>query len=33
MFEGAGFAVVADRASDPSSKVRRVVVRRELAAT
>jgi ribosomal protein S18 acetylase RimI-like enzyme len=30
MFEKAGFDVVADRASDPSSKVRRVVVRREL---
>lgn len=30
MFERAGFAVVADRASDPSSKVRRVVVRRDL---
>ena len=30
MFERAGFDVVADRASDPSSKVRRVVARREL---
>ena len=30
MFERAGFAVVADRASDPSSGHRRVVVRREL---
>ena len=30
MFERAGFSVVADRASDPSSKVRRVVVRRDL---
>lgn len=31
MFERAGFLVVADRASDPSSRHRRVVVRRELA--
>ena len=31
MFERAGFAVVADRASDPSSGTQRVVVRRELA--
>jgi ribosomal protein S18 acetylase RimI-like enzyme len=31
MFERAGFAVVADRASDPSSNHQRVVVRRELA--
>jgi len=31
MFERAGFRVVADRASDPSSRNRRVVVRRELA--
>lgn len=30
MFERAGFGVVADRASDPSSRHRRVVVRREL---
>jgi ribosomal protein S18 acetylase RimI-like enzyme len=30
MFERVGFTVVADRASDPSSKSRRVVVRREL---
>ncbi len=30
MFERAGFEVVADRASDPSSRYRRVVVRREL---
>lgn len=30
MFERAGFVVVADRASDPSSKHPRVVVRREL---
>ena len=30
MFERAGFMVVADRASDPSSRHRRVVVRREL---
>jgi ribosomal protein S18 acetylase RimI-like enzyme len=30
MFERAGFTVVADRASDPSSSRRRVVVRREL---
>lgn len=30
MFERAGFRVVADRASDPSSSVQRVVVRREL---
>ena len=30
MFERAGFRVVADRASDPSSSHRRVVVRREL---
>jgi GNAT superfamily N-acetyltransferase len=30
MFERAGFAVVAERASDPSSRRRRVVVRREL---
>lgn len=30
MFERAGFAVVADRASDPSSSHQRVVVRREL---
>jgi ribosomal protein S18 acetylase RimI-like enzyme len=30
MFERAGFRVVADRASDPSSRHRRVVVRREL---
>ena len=30
MFERAGFSVVADRASDPSSSHRRVVVRREL---
>ena len=30
MFEKAGFRVVADRASDPSSRTRRVVVRREL---
>ena len=29
-FERVGFSVVADRASDPSSKSRRVVVRREL---
>jgi GNAT superfamily N-acetyltransferase len=33
MFERAGFRVVADRASDPSSRYRRVVVRRELAST
>jgi GNAT superfamily N-acetyltransferase len=32
MFERAGFEVVADRASDPSSRQRRVVVRRELGA-
>jgi GNAT superfamily N-acetyltransferase len=32
MFERAGFAVVADRASDPSSRHRRVVVRRDLGA-
>lgn len=31
MFERAGFRVVADRASDPSSSHQRVVVRRELA--
>ncbi len=31
MFERAGFRVVAERASDPSSRYRRVVVRRELA--
>jgi ribosomal protein S18 acetylase RimI-like enzyme len=31
MFERAGFRVVADRASDPSSRHRRVVVRRDLA--
>ena len=31
MFERAGFRVVADRASDPSSRHQRVVVRRELA--
>lgn len=31
MFERAGFTVVADRASDPSSSRQRVVVRRELA--
>ena len=31
MFERAGFRVVADRASDPSSSSQRVVVRRELA--
>lgn len=31
MFERAGFQVVADRASDPSSSRQRVVVRRELA--
>jgi ribosomal protein S18 acetylase RimI-like enzyme len=30
MFERAGFAVVADRASDPSSSRQRVVVRKEL---
>jgi GNAT superfamily N-acetyltransferase len=30
MFERAGFHVVADRASDPSSRLHRVVVRREL---
>ena len=30
MFEGAGFRVVAERASDPSSSHQRVVVRREL---
>ena len=30
MFEHAGFAVVADRASDPSSSRQRVVVRKEL---
>ena len=30
MFERAGFSVVAERASDPSSSRRRVVVRREL---
>ena len=30
MFEQAGFSVVADRASDPSSSHQRVVVRREL---
>jgi GNAT superfamily N-acetyltransferase len=30
VFEDAGFAVVADRASDPSSSNQRVVVRREL---
>jgi hypothetical protein len=30
MFERAGFAVVADNASDPSSAHQRVVVRREL---
>jgi GNAT superfamily N-acetyltransferase len=30
MFERAGFLVVADRASDPSSSRQRVVVRREL---
>jgi hypothetical protein len=30
MFERAGFEVVADRASDPSSSRQRVVVRREL---
>jgi len=30
MFKRVGFAVVADRASDPSSKSPRVVVRREL---
>jgi hypothetical protein len=33
MFERAGFRVVADRASDPSSAHQRVVVRRKLAAT
>jgi GNAT superfamily N-acetyltransferase len=33
MFERAGFQVVADRASDPSSSNQRVVVRRELAGT
>jgi ribosomal protein S18 acetylase RimI-like enzyme len=33
MFERAGFRVVADRASDPSSSRQRVVVRRELLAT
>lgn len=33
MFERAGFRVVADRASDPSSSRQRVVVRRELATT
>lgn len=32
MFERAGFHIVADRASDPSSATQRVVVRRELAA-
>jgi len=32
MFERAGFRVVADRASDPSSSRQRVVVRRELSA-
>ena len=32
MFERAGFRLVADRASDPSSRHQRVVVRRELAA-
>lgn len=31
MFERAGFMIVADRASDPSSSRQRVVVRRELA--
>jgi GNAT superfamily N-acetyltransferase len=31
MFESAGFKVVADRASDPSSKNQRVVVRKNLA--
>jgi hypothetical protein len=30
MFERAGFRVVADRASDPSSKTQRVVARLEL---
>ena len=30
MFEGAGFTVVAERASDPSSSHQRVVVRKEL---
>lgn len=30
MFERAGFTIVADRASDPSSSAQRVVVRREL---
>jgi GNAT superfamily N-acetyltransferase len=33
MFERAGFRVVAARASDPSSRHQRVVVRRELAST
>lgn len=33
MFERAGFRVVADRASDPSSARQRVVVRRELGST
>jgi len=33
MFERAGFVVVADRASDPSSARQRVVVRRELRST
>lgn len=33
MFERAGFVVVADRASDPSSSRQRVVVRRELGST
>lgn len=33
MFERAGFRIVADRASDPSSRHQRVVVRRELAST
>jgi GNAT superfamily N-acetyltransferase len=33
MFERAGFVVVAERASDPSSAHTRVVVRRELGAT
>lgn len=33
MFERAGFRVVADRASDPSSTKRRVVVRREIRAS
>ncbi len=33
MFERAGFVVVADRASDPSSTCPRAVVRRELSAT